>query len=183
MPRHARVATAVVITLLALVATGCGGDDDSSAGTDTAAWAADFCTAVTTWTDELQRIGDGLDDPSALSADAIEQAADDLNVGTEQFVDDVRALGPPDTDSGQEVEDSLEVLADTLETERMDIEDAVQDVSGLSEIPAAISAIGTSLTAMGDAFGDALEALEDADVDGELERALEDTEECDEISS
>jgi hypothetical protein len=183
MLRLARVATAVMIALLALVASGCGGDDEPSGGTATAAWAADFCSAVTTWTDELQRIGDDLDDPSALDTDSIEQAADDLNAATEEFVDDVRALGPPDTDSGQEVEDSLDTLADTLETERADIEDAVQDVSGLSEIPGAISAIGTSLTAMGNAFSDALEALEDADVDGELERTLEETEECDAISS
>jgi hypothetical protein len=181
MPRLFGVAIAFAIVSLTLLASGCGGDDESTSETGTAAWAADFCTAVTTWTDEVQRIGDDIDDPSALSADAIEQAADDLNAATEEFVDDLRALGPPETESGQEVEDSLEALADTLDTERTDIQEAVDDVSGLSDIPAAISAFGTSLAAMGDAFGNALQAVEAADAGGELEQTLEDTEECDEL--
>ena len=47
----------VVIVVLALagMAAGCGGDDESEAD-PTAAWASDFCTAVTTWKDELQSI-------------------------------------------------------------------------------------------------------------------------------
>ena len=183
MLRPARVATVVLTASLALAAAGCGGGDDSSSGTETSAWAADFCTAVTTWTDELQNISNDVDDPSALSADSIRQAADELDAATQTFVDDVRALGSPETESGQEVEDSLNTLADTLETERSDIRDAVEGVSSLTDIPAAISAIGTSVAAMGDAFGDSLQAIEDADIDGELERAFENSDECDELGA
>jgi hypothetical protein len=179
--RPTLAALAVLAASLALVATGCGGDD-SSEGNATAEWAEGFCTAVSAWSDEVERLGDEVGDPSSLSADEIEQAVDDLATATETFVDDVRALGAPDTASGQEVEDSLDALADTLEEERNDIREAVDGVSGLGDVATAISAIGTSLTAMADAFGDALQALEDADVDGELERALEDTPECDQIT-
>jgi hypothetical protein len=177
--RAASAATAVLIATLVLVAAGCGGDDESSGSTETATWAADFCTAVTTWKDERERIANEFDDPSALSADSIRQAVEDMDAATQTFVDDVRALGSPETESGQDAEDSVETLADTFETERTDIQDSVEDVSSFSDIPAAISAIGTSLTAMSDALGNTIRAVDN--VSGELKQAFQDADECDDL--
>jgi ABC-type transporter Mla subunit MlaD len=181
------MAFAAAIGTLALVAAGCGGDDESSAGSTTgsapAEWADGFCTAVSAWTDELQTIGSSIDDPSSLNEDALRQAADDLGAATDNFVEDVRGLGAPDTESGQAVQDSLDTLADTLDTEKADIETAVDDASGITGLATAISAIGTSLTAMGTAFQNTLQAIEDADASGELETALKDSSACDTITS
>lgn len=171
----------VCVASLAVLAASCGGDDESSAS-PTAEWATGFCTAVSAWTDELQQIGDEIDDPSSLSVDALEQAVADVGAATDDFVEDVRGLGAPDTESGQAVQDSLDSLADTLEAEKADIEEAIADASGLTGIASAITSIGTSLTAMGTAFQETLGAIEDADASGELETALEDSEACDEIT-
>lgn len=179
-------ALAVGIGALSLVAAGCGGDDsstDSATGSAPAEWADGFCTAVSTWTDELQAIGDSIADPSSLNVDALEQAVEDLGTATDTFVDDVRDLGAPDTESGEAVQDSLDSLADTLETEQGDIETAIDDASGLTELAGAIATIGTSLSAMGTAFQNTLQALEDADASGELETALQESSACDEIAS
>jgi hypothetical protein len=187
------VRTKLVLTLvagvatLALVAAGCGGDDSSSDGSTTTAapdeWADGFCTAVSTWTDELQQIGDSIKNPSSLDADTLKQAAEDVNTATDDFVDDVRGLGAPDTESGQAVQDSLDSLADTLESEKNDIEQAVDDISSISGLASALTAIGTSLTAMGTAFQQSLDAIDSADVGDELQTALEDSSACDEIVS
>ena len=182
MRRSAAVAAAAFLACFALAAAGCGGDDESASASAPDEWAAGFCTAVSTWTDELQTIGDDITNPSSLNADALQDAAGDVSSATDAFVEDVRALGAPDTESGEEVRSSLETLADTVETEKTNIEQAADDVSGLTGLASAVSAIGTSLTAMGTAFETALEAIENADVGGELKTALEDSDDCAELT-
>lgn len=176
---------ALVVASFALVASGCGGDDGSASGSPVDEWATGFCTAVTGWTGELQQIeNDFTTDPGSFAdADALKDAVESVSSATDDFVADVRALGAPDTESGEEVRSSLDDLAETLETEKADIEQAAEDVSGLTDLPAAITSIGTSLSAMGAAFQTALEALESADVKGELEDALESSDACAELTS
>ncbi len=130
--------------------------------------------------DELRAIGDDL--TSSLSEDGLKDAAESVSSATDTFIDDVRGLGRPDTESGQEVESSLDRLSNTLETEKADIEQTVDDISGLTGIPSAVTAIVTSLTAMSTAFQTALESIEDADVGDELQTALEDSDACADLS-
>jgi len=172
---------ATLVTALALAA-GCG--EGSGGGQSSASeWAESFCTAVTTWTAELGKIGDGVGDPSSLSADTLEQAARDANEASDELVDEVRSLGTPDVDSGDEVKASAEGFADSVEAERNKIEEAVGDSSGFSDIAAAVTAIGGSLSAMAGAFRTTLEEIENADVAGELESAFEESSACDGLAS
>jgi methyl-accepting chemotaxis protein len=171
---------AVCLALLALVAAGCGGDDG---GGSAEAWADDFCTAVTDWTDELEQLGEELGDVSSLTAESIRQAAEDANTATDDFVQRLRDLGAPDTESGDEVESELNELADEVEAQRDEIQEAVEDVEGLGGAAEAIGEIGTALATMGTAIQEALEAVEEADVGGELKAAFENSDACDEITN
>jgi hypothetical protein len=179
MGRRTVVGIALLLTVLALTAAGCGGDDEPETSA-TVEWADGFCTAVSAWTSELERIGDSL--TSSLSSDALDEAAGDVSSATDDFVEDVRGLGAPDTDSGQAVQDSIETLADTVEAEKVKIEDAVESASGLTGAAQAVATLGTSLAAMATAFQTMFQAIEDADVDGELETAFEESTACDELS-
>lgn len=170
-----------VVLALALAASGCGGSDDEA--DPTAAWASGFCTAVTTWTDSLQDVTPQFTDTSNLSEQGLQDAADDVKDATQQLVDDLRALGAPETASGEQIRSSLDSLSTTLETEADTIESTVEGVSGLTGLPSAISTVSTSLSAMGAAFSEALQAIAEADVGGELQSALEDSPECADISS
>jgi hypothetical protein len=172
---------ATFVAAVAVISPGCGGGDESSAST-AAEWANGFCTTVTAWTDELQRIGDDLRDPSSISRDSLDQAANEIETATDVFVEDVRNLGAPETASGQAVEDAVQILADTIESEKANLTAAVEGVSDLTEVATAVTAIGTSLTAMGTAFQNALTAIESADVDRELETAFEQTDSCNELT-
>jgi hypothetical protein len=180
MRRRTIAVLALLVATLALAAVGCGGDDEAETSA-TAEWADGFCTAVSAWTDELERIGDGL--TSSLSSDALEQAADDVSTATDSFVEEVRGLGAPDTESGDAIQDSIETLADTVEEEKAKIEEAVEGASGITGAAEAVSALGTSLSTMALAFQAMFESLENADVDGELEAAFEDSTPCDAIAS
>ncbi len=177
----ARAAVAGLVVVLALAASACGGSDEDA--DPTAAWASGFCTAVVDWTDSLQDVTSEFTDTSNLSQDGLRSAADDVQTSTQQLVDDLRGLGAPETESSDEIESSLDSLSSTLETEADNIEQAVEDISGITGIPTAITAISTSLSAMGSAFSATLQEVEEADVGGELQSALEDSPECAGISS
>ena len=178
-----RTLLATAVAALALVAAGCGGGDESSSASPTDEWADGFCTAITSWTDSIQSVTEQFSDLSSLSKDGLENAADDARTATEDLVDGLRGLGAPETESGEAVKDSIDELSSTLESEVATIEDAVQGVSGLTGIPGAISSITSSLTAMSAAFSATFQTLEDADVEGELQTALEDSPACADISS
>ena len=177
MTRHLFVSGAAA---LALVAAGCGGSDESSsaAASPTDEWASGFCTAITTWTDSLTSITEQFSSPSSLTSESLNDAANDVKTSTESLVDDLKALGTPDTESGEAVKNSIDELSTTVESEVGNIESAANDVSGLSDLPNAITSITTSLSAMGTAFSSALQSVEDADVGGELQTALEDSPDC-----
>ena len=87
------IALSATVAAFALVATGCGGSDSSDED-PTAAWASSFCTAITSWTDELQTVTSQFSDTSNLSEDGLRSAADDVQSATSDLVDDLeRARG------------------------------------------------------------------------------------------
>ena len=172
---------AILVLALAGVAAGCGGDESES--DPTAAWADGFCSAVTDWTDELRTITSQFSDTSNLSEDGLQSAATDVLSATQTLVDELRDLGAPETDSGEEVKSALDTLSTTLEDESSAIEDTANGVSNITELPSAITKISSSLAALGTAFSQTLQTIENADASGELRAALEDSPECADISS
>ena len=170
--------------MLALVgvAAGCGGDDEPEESS-TAAWASDFCSAITGWTDELEGVTSQFTDTSNLSQDGIRSAADEVESSTQDLVDEIRGLGAPPTESGDEVKTALDSLSTTLETEADEIQQAADGVSNITDIPSALTTVTASLSAMASSFSSALTTVQDADVGGELQTALADSPECAGISS
>lgn len=171
---------ALLVASLALVATGCGGDDEASAD-PTAEWAQGFCTAITTWTDSITGATDELRSLSSLNRDSFEQASEDIRAATSDFGDDLRALGSPETESGEEAKQAIDDFATTLDEDSADIEAAVQDVSGITGIPGAVQDITASLSSMNAAFSTMLSAIRTGDAQDELQTAFENADACDDI--
>lgn len=183
--RRAGIA-ALIVVALAGVAAGCGGGSSSSSNEEadpTAAWASRFCSAVTTWTDDVQGITQGFTDPTNLSQDGLQSAAEDARTSTQQLIDSLKDLGAPDTDSGDEVRSALDTLSTTLDTETAQIQETAQGVTSVTDVPSAITEISSSLSALNTAFSNTLQTIQNADTKGELQAALEDSPECANISS
>jgi hypothetical protein len=173
-------ALALLVTVLALLAAGCGGDDgDEASSADV--WAEDFCTLVTDWEDELERIRDELGDVADLSSDALETAAEDADAVTQDLIDNLRDLGAPDTPSGDAVEQEVEELGDTIDAEREEIREAVDDADGLAGLAEAVGVVGASLAAMATALEETLRSIDEADAEGELRTALDESPACEEL--
>jgi methyl-accepting chemotaxis protein len=173
------VALAACVASLVFVVSSCGGGDRTSA----AEWAESFCTATRDWSNEIERITEDIPDLSGLSIETLDDAAGEARETTDAYVEELRALGAPDIESSEQLESSIERLADEVESEAEEIEDTVEDASGVTGLATAGRDISSSVAAMFTALARTSEAIENADVDGELEQAFEDTEACDQIGS
>ena len=116
-----------------------------------------------------------------LGEDALTSAVDDLADATSDFVDDVRGLGAPDTEEGEQAKESLDQLADDADENLSTVQDAVDDVSGPSGIVAAVTAISGAIATMGQQFSSTFSELQQLDPGGELETAFNEADSCDEL--
>lgn len=187
-------ALAAFVASFALVAASCGGDDESSSQTTTGSteasagasggeWADSFCSALTTWKDDLEQAAEPLADLSSLSEESIQQAADDARTATATLADSLKGLGRPDTSSGDQVRGSVQDLAAELENGANEIETAVEGVSSAADIPSAVGTITTTLTRIDTEVDGAVQTIEDADASGELKTAFDDADSCQELTN
>ena len=183
-------ALAACFASFALFAAGCGGDDESSSqttteastgaqtGTSTNEWANSFCSALTTWKNDLEEAAEPLTDLSSLSEESLQQAADEAKTATETLSDSLNGLGRPDISSGDQVRSSVQDLATDVENGADEIETAVEGVASVADIPSAFDTITTTVTDMGTEVDGAMQTLEDADPSGELVTAFADADSC-----
>jgi len=176
-----KTALLVVVLGLALVSAGCGGDDSESSARPTEEWAEGYCSAIVDWATELRRATDELRDYRSLSQEAFDQAGADIRSATEAFTSELRGLGAPDTDFGEEARQAVDTFATATEADLADIERAVEDVSGITGISKAVVSITAALTSMNKSFTTMVNALRRIDPEKELQTALEDAESCDDL--
>ncbi len=127
----ARLGLLVLVAALSIAAAGCGGDDESSAES----WANDVCGNLSQWitdVDEAVRslTAEGLN----FDTDDIREAVDQAKGATEDLVDDLQELGPPDTEAGQEAQAELEDLQGVLESQVDSVEQAIDSGDGPLEL-------------------------------------------------
>ena len=170
----------VVAFLAAALASGCGGDDggDSSA----TEWADDVCSAITSWSESVSSTAASLSDGN-LNEDSVRSAVDDLESATSDFIDDMRGLGTPDTEAGEQAREALDQLADIADENLSAMQNAVDDVSGVSGVVEAVTAVSAAISTMGAQLSSTFAELEQLDPGGELEEAFNEAGSCDELES
>ncbi len=170
----------LVVALLAVLASGCGGDD--AGGNSATEWADDVCSAITSWSESITSTASTLSDGN-LGEGALEDAVDDLESATSEFIDDVRGLGTPDTEAGEQARGTLDQLADEVDESLSAMREAVDDASGLSGVVEAVTAVSAAISSLGAQLTSAFAELEQLDAGGELEAAFEEADSCQELAS
>jgi chromosome segregation ATPase len=165
-----------MVALVAAFAAGCGGDDENAAQT----WAKSVCSSLVDWrTDVEANLEELRDDPSALSADSIRSAADDSLQSTESLLDQLRELGAPDTESGEQARQTLEKLLEALEQRIARVRRAAEAAEeGVAEILAVIASVANEVQGAADDARDAVGELRNMNPGSELEQAFRDEESC-----
>lgn len=176
-----KVVLLVAVLGLALVTAGCGGDGDESSATPTDEWAEGYCAAIVDWASELKLATDELRDFRSLSQEAFEEAGGSISSATKTFTAELRALGAPDTESGERARRAVGVFATRAERDLRAIERAVESASGLTGISQAVAPITAALSSMNKAFTTMVASLGRIGPKDELQSALEDAESCDDL--
>ena len=170
-----------VVGALALVAAGCGGDDESSGSgaTEPATWAAGFCEAVEQLGESISEAGAGLAGDGLPSRDEIVEAVDNAAAAVDQFRIDLSDLGTPDVPSGEEITSSLETATDDARQAFDDARDDVDtEIDSATDVAMAAGAIAEATQQALSAIGQATAGLQELDADGSLRAELEDAAEC-----
>jgi ABC-type transporter Mla subunit MlaD len=174
-----RILTVAAIALS--LAVGCGGDDGGSSS-QTTEWADGVCSAISQWGKSITATGQALQS-GATNADDLRDAVGEFESATRTFVDDLRALGKPDSDAGQQAQEELDDLANDVEENVSKMQDAIDEASGVSGVVEAATSISSTLATMGQQLSSTFAELEQLDAEGELEEAFREADSCDELSN
>ena len=171
---------AVPVACLALLAAGCGGKSEpETMSTDD--WANSVCGDLVTWTTTIKSLATSLQSNPTKAGlqDAVGEAQD----ATKTLSSDLKSLGKPDTDAGQQAKEDIDQLSDELTTDVDKIQSAVNDASGVSGTLTAISTASATLVTMGQQVSATFGELQKLDAKGELEQAFSNSSSCKELTS
>jgi hypothetical protein len=165
------------IVVLVSIAAGCGGSDESA----TDEWAGDLCGSLTTWEDSITSLADELQ--QSPTRDQLESAANEAKDATDTLVDDLKGLGRPDTEAGQQAQETVDDLSTQVEDGVDTVQKAVDDASGASGMLNAISVASTTFGTLLQQISAAVQKLQGLDSGGELQSALQDNSSCQSLTT
>lgn len=157
---------------LSLAASACGGGDgDESAQ----AWAAGVCADLSTWVTDVEAAIASITEEGFGFGDAdVRKAIDQARRATDELVDELRQLEPPEVERSDDAQEELDRLTDELRDQLRRVEDAVEADRALLELVATVSA---AISAAADEVEQTLAALQRL---GEaLDEAFRTADECD----
>jgi hypothetical protein len=178
----AAIAVGLAAIVIAAVAMRLTGDDESS----TTAWADSVCASLVDWRSSIVALTDV---SGGLSKEALEQKLAAAQDATDQMVSELRGLGAPDLESGDELEQQLGSTVESLEsryaTLKSDAEQALGSAGTPAELLSALAALAPQFQALLTSASGAVDELRSAnlgeDAKSELQQAFADAESCQEL--
>lgn len=166
------------VGLAVVVAAGCGGSSSSSSSPSPKDWANGLCSAISTWSQSVQKSGQALQS-GKVTKDNLTATTGDIKSATHQLAEDLKGLGKPNTDAGQEAKDAIDKLSQQIDGDVEEMQKAADKAgSTASGAVAAASSIASTLSKMGTQIGTAASQLQSADAKGELEQGFKDAPAC-----
>jgi outer membrane murein-binding lipoprotein Lpp len=165
---------------VALLAGGCGKDKPDP----TTAWANDFCSSITTWEDSVTATANSIT-AGNLSKEGLTTAANDAKSATTKLLDDLKNLGKPPTDTGDQAKQHVDQLSSQIQDGVQTVTSSVQDASGVSGILNAISVASATLATMTDQVTTTFNELKqlDGNGSGELQNAFKQADSCKDLTT
>jgi hypothetical protein len=175
-----RSVLAALLAGLVVLAAGCG--SKKSEPSTTADWTNGVCTAVDTWATSVKSSVNSITGGN-ISKSAIQSAGNDMQSATETLQSDLKALGKPDTASGQQAKDSIDHLSSDLKTDADSIKAAVDNVSGITGALTAASTVTSTLGTMKTQVTSTYNDLKQLDAGGELQTAFDQSSACTKLTN
>jgi hypothetical protein len=171
---------AIAIAVLAARLT-----DDESGSLDTNEWASSVCSNLADWRGAITDLAEV---EGELTPESLEERLGEANAATDELVEDLQALGPPDVEAREEVEqaldDTAEGLRESYESLRVSAEQALAADSPTAFLQE-LAALAPEFQALVQQVEDTVASLQSASLFGEasaeLEDAFADADSCDQL--
>jgi hypothetical protein len=159
-----------------LLLAGCGGDSGSSASED---YANSVCGDLSTWVTDVNGAITSLTDAGlATDRDDVQSSVDQATEATNELLSSLEALGPPETDAGEQAKSELDSLGATLRQQIETVEQALDADTGAVALAATVTAaLSTAASAVESTYND----LRRLDAGGELEDAFQNADDCESL--
>jgi hypothetical protein len=160
-----------------LLLGGCGGSSQSQAEK----WADNACTSIGDWRQELSTTTSDLTTKAqngTLNLDELKSGLNSALNDTKKLVNDLRDVGPPNTEAGKQARQKLDDVTSTVESS---IDTARSKAQTAGSLPAAIAAVAPDLTQAAANVTSQLQQISKLDPKGELGKAIDDTKSCQDL--
>jgi hypothetical protein len=114
----------------------------------------------------------------SIDRDDVQTAVTDVSDATETLVDDLKQLGPPETDAGTQAKSELDSLGTTLAQQVDTVEGAL---NGGGSALALATTVTTALSTAAGAVESTYQSLLGLDPDGELADGFENADDCESL--
>lgn len=173
-----RILSVAVLSAAVLLAAGCGSSKNAATTTtmSTVDWMNGVCTAASTYRTSVTDAAKSF--TSSPSKASLQDAADQVKSATDTFASTTKALGKPNTSSGQQAKATLDTLTAGLNKDASTVEDAAGKglIAGLPVITATLTTAKTQVTT-------AFNELKGLDPKGELGDAFSQAASCTALTS
>ena len=165
----AAVVLGIVAIVVAAVVMRATEDEPQSA----AEWADSVCTSLGDWRESISGLADVSGEP--LTADTLRDRLDEADSATTQLITDLRDLGAPDLEAGDDVEEDLNDAAAELESRFEDLRESAEAAADApaSEFLSQLAALASDFAALQTAIGTVVTTLQNADVAEEAKAELD----------
>jgi hypothetical protein len=173
---------AVVIGVAAVVVAAVVMRATEDSPPSTAEWADTVCTDLGAWRDSITSLADVSGETP--TPELLNEKLDDARSATSTLIADLRALGPPDLESGDDLEEQLDEQTGALESSFDDLEDAAEEVANADdgELVQGLAALASQFSAFLTELRSTVDTLQSADVaeesKAELQQAFADAPSC-----
>lgn len=179
----AAIMIGVVAIVIAAVAMRLSDDGPPS----TQEWADEVCTSLGDWRESITSLADVSGEP--LTADSLRDRLSEAEDATSDLVSELRDLGRPDLEGGDDLQAELDDATAELESSFDSLKDSAEQAADApaGEFLGELANLASSFAALQTAIGQTVSTLENADVAeesrAELEQAFADSSSCQSLQS
>jgi len=173
---------AIVIGVAAIVVAAIAMRLSDDGQPTTEEWADEVCTSLSDWRTSITSLADVGDEP--LTADTLREKLDDAGDATNELVTQLRGLGVPDLEAGDELQQQLDDSAAELESKYDALRDSAEAAADAppAEFLQQLSGLASDFAALQTSISTTVSSLQDANVGeeskAELEQAFADAPSC-----
>lgn len=159
---------------------------DDNAQPSTAEWADSVCTDLAAWRSSITSLADT--GGGTITPESLENKLDEAQGATQTLVSELKHLGPPDLDAGDQLKQQLDSATNELESSFDTLKEGAQDAAAArdrADFIQALEALAPEFQALLDAISTTVDDLRNTDVGedakAELQQAFDDASSCQQL--